>query len=53
MLIQEEELDKKFRNLFSQLVLDEKKQKELEKNLKSFALPEATKNIISEIKQLL
>tara|TARA_A100001011_G_scaffold308436_1_gene324063 strand:+ start:3665 stop:4747 length:1083 start_codon:yes stop_codon:yes gene_type:complete len=53
LLIQEEELDKKFRNLFSQLVLDEKKQKELEKNLKSFALPEATKNIISEIKQLL
>ena len=39
LLIREEELNKKFRSFFSQLVSDKKKQKELKKNLKSFALP--------------
>ena len=53
LLIQEAELDRKFRNLFSQLVSDEKKQTELKKNLKSFALPGATRKIIDEIKELL
>ena len=53
LLIQEAELDRKFRNLFSQLVSDKKKQTELKKNLKSFALPGATEKIIDEIKELL
>ena len=53
LLIQEAELERKFRNLFSQLVLDEKKQTELKKNLKSFALPGATGKIIDEIKELI
>ena len=53
LLIKEEELNKKFRSFFSQLVSDKKKQKELKKNLKSFALPNATKKIVEEIKELL
>ena len=45
--------NKKFRSLFLQLVSDKKKQNELKKNLKSFALPNATKKIVEEIKELL
>ena len=44
---------KKFKAIFSQLVMDKKIQKEMIKNLKSFALPDATKNIIKEIKDIL
>ena len=53
LMVKEEELKKKFRSLFLQLVSDKKKQKELKKNLKSFALPNATKKIVEEIKELL
>ena len=53
LLVKEEELKKKFRSLFLQLVSDKKKQIELKKNLKSFALPNATKKIVEEIKKLL
>ena len=53
LLIQEKDLDKKFKAIFSQLVMDKKIQKEMIKNLKSFALPDATKNIIKEIKDIL
>ena len=48
-----QELKKKFRSLFLQLVSDKKKQKELKKNLKSFAQPNATKKIVEEIIELL
>ena len=53
LLIKEEELNKKFRSFFLQLVSDKKKQKELKKNLKSFAQPNATKKIVEEIIELL
>jgi len=53
LLIQEKDLDKKFKAIFSQLVVDKKIQKEMKKNLKSFAFPDATKNIIKEIKDIL
>ena len=38
---------------WAQLVVDKKIQKEMKKNLKSFAFPDATKNIIKEKKDIL
>ena len=53
LMLKESELDEKFESVFSNLLYDEKHQKELSTNIKSLALPNATKLIVDEIVRLL
>lgn len=53
ILIKENDLDSSFEQLFSELVSSEKQQKLLSENIKKLARPNATKDIVEEIKKLL
>lgn len=53
ILIRENELDAAFKSTFSDLIADEKKQKELSQNCKNLAFPNATKAIVEEIIKLI
>ncbi|SFU49379.1 UDP-N-acetylglucosamine-N-acetylmuramylpentapeptide N-acetylglucosamine transferase [Pustulibacterium marinum] len=53
ILIKETELDTEFETKFDTLITDETYQKSLSENIKTLALPNATKDIVEEIKQLL
>lgn len=53
ILIKEEDLDKQFKNEFNQLINSKSLQLKLSKNIKSLAKPNATKDIVDEIKKLL
>ena len=52
MLLKENELDEKFENVFTDLILNEKKQIELSQNIKKLAKPNATKDIVEQILKL-
>jgi UDP-N-acetylglucosamine--N-acetylmuramyl-(pentapeptide) pyrophosphoryl-undecaprenol N-acetylglucosamine transferase len=52
-LIRESELDTTFESTFSDLIGNENKQHELSQNIKSLALPNATKAIVEEIIKLI
>jgi UDP-N-acetylglucosamine--N-acetylmuramyl-(pentapeptide) pyrophosphoryl-undecaprenol N-acetylglucosamine transferase len=52
IMLKESELDEKFETVFTNLLNDENQQNELSKNIKSLALPNATKNIVDEIVKL-
>ena len=49
ILLEEKELSKNFKRVFSDLVADTKRQKILGTNIKSFARPHATKEIVDQI----
>jgi UDP-N-acetylglucosamine--N-acetylmuramyl-(pentapeptide) pyrophosphoryl-undecaprenol N-acetylglucosamine transferase len=53
ILIKESELDEKFETTFSNLISNENLQKELSKNIKLLAKPNATKDIVAEIIKLI
>jgi UDP-N-acetylglucosamine--N-acetylmuramyl-(pentapeptide) pyrophosphoryl-undecaprenol N-acetylglucosamine transferase len=53
LLLKESELDSQFSVVFESLVKDPEKQKQLGKNIKQLALPEATKQIVDEIVKLI
>ena len=53
ILIKEEDLDEQFKNEFNQLINSKNLQSKLSKNIKSLAKPNATKDIVDEIKKLL
>ena len=53
IILKESELDEKFESVFSELLSSENQQKELSKNIKSLALPNATKQIVDQIVKLL
>ncbi|WP_310991135.1 undecaprenyldiphospho-muramoylpentapeptide beta-N-acetylglucosaminyltransferase [Aequorivita marina] len=53
VLIRENDLDSSFESEFLELINSEEKQKELSKNLKKLAKPNATRHIVEEIEQLL
>jgi UDP-N-acetylglucosamine--N-acetylmuramyl-(pentapeptide) pyrophosphoryl-undecaprenol N-acetylglucosamine transferase len=53
ILIRESELDATFESTFSELIGNENKQHELSQNIKSLALPNATKAIVEEIIKLI
>ncbi len=53
LMLKELELNEKFELVFSELLSNENQQKELSKNIKSLALPNATKLIVDEIIKLL
>ena len=53
LLLKESELDSQFSVVFESLVKDSEKQKQLGKNIKQLALPEATKQIVDEIVKLI
>jgi UDP-N-acetylglucosamine--N-acetylmuramyl-(pentapeptide) pyrophosphoryl-undecaprenol N-acetylglucosamine transferase len=53
ILLKESELDEKFETTFSNLISDDKLQKELSQNIKSLAKPNATKDIVEEIIKLI
>lgn len=53
ILIREKDLDVSFENLFSQLIASEEKQKILSSNILKLAKPNATKDIVEEIKKIL
>jgi UDP-N-acetylglucosamine--N-acetylmuramyl-(pentapeptide) pyrophosphoryl-undecaprenol N-acetylglucosamine transferase len=53
ILIRESELDSTFESTFSDLIGNENKQHELSQNIKSLALPNATKDIVEEIIKLI
>jgi UDP-N-acetylglucosamine--N-acetylmuramyl-(pentapeptide) pyrophosphoryl-undecaprenol N-acetylglucosamine transferase len=53
IMLKEAELNEKFELVFGELLSNENKQKELSKNIKSLALPNATKQIVDEIVKLL
>lgn len=53
ILIRESELDTTFESTFSDLIGNENKQHELSQNIKSLALPNATKAIVEEIIKLI
>ena len=52
IMIKESELNS-FQITFDDLIFNKKKQKKLSKNIKSMALPNATKNIVDEIEKLI
>ena len=52
LLLKESEFEI-FQTMFSELIKDEKSQKILSKNIKELALPNATKDIVTEIEKLL
>jgi UDP-N-acetylglucosamine--N-acetylmuramyl-(pentapeptide) pyrophosphoryl-undecaprenol N-acetylglucosamine transferase len=53
ILLKENELDDKFETTFSDLISNENLQKELSRNIKSLAKPNATKDIVEEIIKLI
>ena len=53
IMLKELELDEKFESVFYDLLSNKNHQKELSKNIKSLALPNATKQIVDEIVKLL
>ena len=53
ILIREKDLDSNFQNEFSELISNEKKQKELSKNIEALALVNATNDIVDEVEKLL
>ncbi|RYJ52752.1 undecaprenyldiphospho-muramoylpentapeptide beta-N-acetylglucosaminyltransferase [Flavobacterium petrolei] len=53
LLLKESELNSQFSVVFESLVKDPEKQKQLSKNIKQLALPEATKQIVDEIVKLI
>ena len=53
IMIKESELDEKFSTVFNALLNNEGQQKELSKNIKLLALPNATKQIVDEIYKLI
>lgn len=53
ILLKEGELDSTFETVFSDLISDENKQKELSQNIKSLAKPNATKDIVEQIIKLI
>lgn len=53
LMLRESELDAQFETVFADLVTNEEKQKNLSKNIKNMALPDATKHIVDEIEKLL
>ena len=52
ILLPEKDLDK-FEKVFRDILVDEKGQKELSKNIKQMALPKATRAIVNEIEKLI
>lgn len=53
LMIKESELDENFTTVFSDLIVNQNLQKELSENIKSLALPNATKQIVDEIVKLI
>lgn len=53
ILLKESELDSTFQTVFSDLISNENKQKELSENIKSLAKPNATKDIVEQIIKLI
>lgn len=53
ILLKENELDEKFETVFSDLITNEKLQKELSENIKKLGKPNATKDIVEEIIKLI
>jgi UDP-N-acetylglucosamine--N-acetylmuramyl-(pentapeptide) pyrophosphoryl-undecaprenol N-acetylglucosamine transferase len=53
ILIKESNLDTEFENIFSDLISNQDKQKQLSQNIKKLAKPNATKDIVDEIVKLL
>ena len=53
ILLKENELDEKFKTIFSDLISNEKWQTEISNNIKSLAKPNATKDIVEEIIKLI
>lgn len=53
LLIREKDLDREFDNVFSDLMQTKEKREDLGANIKKLALPDATKDIVSEIEKLL
>ena len=53
ILIKESNLEKDFETVFKELISNEEKQKQLSQNMEKLALPNATKDIVSEIVKLL
>jgi UDP-N-acetylglucosamine--N-acetylmuramyl-(pentapeptide) pyrophosphoryl-undecaprenol N-acetylglucosamine transferase len=53
ILIKENELDEKFKTIFSDLMTNENLQQALRQNIKKLAKPNATKDIVEEITKLL
>jgi UDP-N-acetylglucosamine--N-acetylmuramyl-(pentapeptide) pyrophosphoryl-undecaprenol N-acetylglucosamine transferase len=53
LLIKESELNEKFETVFTELISNENLQKELSKNIKQLAKPDATKDIVKEIIKLI
>lgn len=53
LMIREKELDEVFNDMFSSLYVSKNKQEELAKNIKSLAMPNATKHIVDQIEKLL
>jgi UDP-N-acetylglucosamine--N-acetylmuramyl-(pentapeptide) pyrophosphoryl-undecaprenol N-acetylglucosamine transferase len=53
ILLKEAQLDSEFNLVFEALLKDKGKQEDLSKNIKSLALPNATKDIVNEIVKLI
>ena len=53
ILLKESELDENFRNIFADLLSNDKKQEKLSKKIHKLALPNATREIVHEIEKLL
>lgn len=53
LLIKESELDEKFESVFNKLIHDENLQKSLSENMKKLAKPNATKDIVEQIVELI
>ena len=53
ILLKENDLETKFKEEFSALLSSEEKQKELSKNIKKLARPNATKEIVDEIERII
>ncbi len=53
VMLREKDIDSDFDHLFSEIVNDKSKRETLSENIKSLALPNATKDIVDEIEKLL
>lgn len=53
LMIREKDLDEKFKSEFESVFTSEEKQKQLSKNIKELALPNATNDICDEVEKLL
>lgn len=53
IMITEKELEANFNTVFSELITNKEQQKELQKNIKQRALPNATKEIVNTIEQII